>query len=61
MRPGDENLEAAAEQISRDPRFVRCGDVPSGSLDSRFYAFAPSGWDTFGLEDRDGHLLSFCA
>ena len=55
MRPRDENLESASERISRDPGFVRAGDVLPARLDRGCNALTSSGWDAFGFKDRDGH------
>jgi hypothetical protein len=63
MRPRDENLESASERISRDPGFVRAGDVLPARLDCRLDGLPPCGRDAFGFKDgvripRDGDQRS---
>jgi hypothetical protein len=57
MTPKTRASGSTARSISRDPGFVRPGDVLPAGLDRRLNAFPPSGWDAFGLKDRDGHSL----
>jgi hypothetical protein len=53
MWPSNQHLEAAAERVGCDPRFVGRRQLPSGRHDGGFDALAPGRGDSLRVKHRD--------